>query len=131
MVETIEFYEDEEEGLPAPLTRADVLILNKAQMDGEEPVDEGAAGPTSNGPVSALTCTRHRSLSQLTAFLARKLPLSHECPACSASSRARSQAESTWDEEESSNLMPVHSRVLQAWYTVALEAACAAEGEEE
>ena len=42
MVETIEFYEDEEEGLPAPMTRGDVLILNKAQQDGEA---DGAAEP--------------------------------------------------------------------------------------
>ena len=41
-METIEFYEDEEEGLPAPMTRGDVLILNKAQQDGEA---DGAAEP--------------------------------------------------------------------------------------
>ena len=47
MVETIEFYEDEEEGLPAPMTRGDVLILNKAQQDAD--ADGAAAPPTADG----------------------------------------------------------------------------------
>lgn len=36
VVETIDFYEDEEAELPAPLTLADVKALNKAAPFGEE-----------------------------------------------------------------------------------------------
>lgn len=44
VVETIDFYEDEEAELPAPLTLADVKALNKAAPFGEEEAagEEGA-----------------------------------------------------------------------------------------
>ena len=56
-METIEFYEDEEEGLPAPLTRSDILILNKAQPEsGDADADGAAAAPSAAaaGSVSPL-----------------------------------------------------------------------------
>lgn len=43
VVETIDFFADEEDELPGPMTRADVLLLNKAGQGGEDEPDEAAA----------------------------------------------------------------------------------------
>ena len=47
VVETIDFFADEEDELPAPMTRADVLLLNKAQGFPED--DEEAEEAAANG----------------------------------------------------------------------------------
>jgi len=43
VVETIDFYADEDAELPPPMTQRDVIILNKAGLEDEEPIEEEAA----------------------------------------------------------------------------------------
>ena len=43
VVETIDFYADEDAELPPPMTQRDVIILNKAGLEDGEPLEEEAA----------------------------------------------------------------------------------------
>lgn len=43
VVETIDFFADEEDELPPPMTRQDVLLLNKADGFPEEELEEAGA----------------------------------------------------------------------------------------
>ena len=54
VVETIDFYQDEDTELPPPMTQRDVIILNKAGLEDEEPTAEEAANAAQNGKVCSV-----------------------------------------------------------------------------
>ncbi|CAL5220560.1 g2597 [Coccomyxa viridis] len=51
VVETIDFYQDEDAELPPPMTQRDVIILNKAGLEAEEPAAEEDGDAAKNGKV--------------------------------------------------------------------------------
>ena len=51
VVETIDFYQDEDAELPPPMTQRDVIILNKAGLEDEEPAAEEDGDAAGNGKV--------------------------------------------------------------------------------
>lgn len=51
VVETIDFYADEDAELPPPMTQRDVIILNKAGLEEEEAPEEEDAGAARDGKV--------------------------------------------------------------------------------
>ena len=81
VVETIEFYEDEEEGLPAPLSRADVLILNKAQTEGIAPEGEPDPAATTAGQDSTVSHTGLTLQFSHCSWTVCSLPQVHAAPA--------------------------------------------------
>ncbi len=50
-METIDFYQDEDAELPPPMTQRDVIILNKAGLEAEEPAAEEDGDAAKNGKV--------------------------------------------------------------------------------
>lgn len=51
VVETIDFYQDEDAELPPPMTQRDVVILNKAGLEDEEPAAEEDGDAARDGKV--------------------------------------------------------------------------------
>ena len=63
MVETIDFYADEDAELPPPMSQRDVILLNKAQQLEDEEEEEAAAaeGEASKQKVSSSPLAKRRS----------------------------------------------------------------------
>ena len=59
VVETIDFYADEDAELPPPMTQRDVIILNKAGLEDEEPAEEEDANTAKDGKVRGCCCLHH------------------------------------------------------------------------
>ena len=57
VVETIDFYADEDAELPPPMTQRDVIILNKAGLEDEEVEEEAADAAKDNGKVWRCFCS--------------------------------------------------------------------------
>ena len=51
VVETIDFYADEDAELPPPMTQRDVILLNKAGLEDEEAAPEGDTEAGKEGKV--------------------------------------------------------------------------------
>ena len=49
VVETIDFYDDEDAQLPEPMTQRDVILLNKAAQEEEAAQEQAAAEPKQDG----------------------------------------------------------------------------------
>ncbi len=66
VVETIDFYQDEDAELPPPMTQRDVIILNKAGLEDEEPAAEENGDAPKDGKVLHLPMLRTWPLSRIT-----------------------------------------------------------------
>ena len=73
VVETIDFYQDEDAELPPPMTQRDVIILNKAGLEDEEAAPEETADAAQNGKVCSVP---------LSGNISERYPtvLTYECP---------------------------------------------------
>ncbi len=61
VVETIDFYADEDAELPPPMTQRDVIILNKAGLEDDEPAEEEDANAAKDGKVRSWSCLYHNT----------------------------------------------------------------------
>ena len=71
VVETIDFFADEEDELPAPMTKADVLVLNKADGFPEDEAAE-AAEEAGSGPQVGLSAALEIPLTSLASSSSRQ-----------------------------------------------------------
>ena len=71
VVETIDFYQDEDAELPPPMTQRDVIILNKAGLEDEEPAAEENGDAAKDGKVTHLPIFRTWPLFGITCLPCR------------------------------------------------------------